>query len=90
MRRLNVTIEVWKKGDLYLASAPELDFISQGKTFDEAKRNLLEVIEIQFQEMAEIGTLEEYLSECGFIIEGDEILPQREIMGFEKSVVMVA
>ena len=90
MRRLNVTIEVWKKGDLYLASAPELDFISQGKTFDEAKRNLLEVIEIQFQEMAEIGTLEEYLSECGFIIDGDEILPQREIMGFEKSVVMVA
>ncbi len=90
MRRLNVTIQVWKKRDLYLTSAPELDFISQGNTFDEAKRNLLEVIEIQFQEMAEIGTLEEYLSECCFIIEGDEILPQREIMGFEKSVVMVA
>ncbi|MBW1679134.1 MAG: type II toxin-antitoxin system HicB family antitoxin [Deltaproteobacteria bacterium] len=90
MRKLNVTIEIWQKGDLYLASAPELDFISQGKTFEEAKKNLLEVIEIQFEEMAEMGTLEEYLSECGFVMEGDKIVPKREIVGFEKSVVMVS
>lgn len=78
-----------QKGNLYLASAPELDFISQGETFEEAKRDLLEVIKIQFEEMTEMGTLEEYLSECGFIMEGDRIIPQKEIMGFEKSVVMV-
>jgi len=89
MKKLYVTIEVWQKGNLYLASSPELDFISQGNTFEEAKKNLLEVIKIQFEEMTEMGTLEEYLSECGFIMEGDRIIPQREIMGFEKSVVMV-
>ena len=90
MRKLNITIEIWQKGDLYLASAPELDFVSQGKTFEEAKKNLVEVIKIQFEEMSEMGTLEEHLSECGFILEGDQIIPRREIMGFEKSVVMVS
>ncbi|MEK6544985.1 MAG: hypothetical protein AABZ28_00430, partial [Nitrospinota bacterium] len=64
--RLQLTIEIWKKGDWYLARTPELDFISQGRTLDEAKRNLLEVIRIQFKEMREMGTLEDYLLECGF------------------------
>ena len=39
MRKLSVTIEIWQKGNWYLASAPELDFISQGKTFEEAKKS---------------------------------------------------
>jgi predicted RNase H-like HicB family nuclease len=42
---LNVTIEVWRKGKWYIAKCPELDFISQGKTREEAKNNLLEVIQ---------------------------------------------
>jgi predicted RNase H-like HicB family nuclease len=87
MKDMNFTIEIWRKGSIYLASAPELDFISQGKTFDEAKKNLLEVIQIQFEEMTEMGTFYEYLEECGFLIEGNNIIPQREIIGFEKSVI---
>ena len=89
MKKLNITIEIWKKGSLYLASAPELDFITQGRTFEEAKKNLKDVIKIQFEEMTEMGTLEEYLSECDFIVEEDRIIPQKEIMGFEKSEVVV-
>ena len=60
---LSLTIELWRKGKGYVAKSPELDFISQGKTPEEAKKNLEEVINIQFQEMTEIGTLEEYLYE---------------------------
>jgi predicted RNase H-like HicB family nuclease len=41
---LNITIELRKKGNWYLARAPELDFISQGRTREEAKRNLLDTI----------------------------------------------
>ena len=89
MKKLNFTIEVWKKGELFLASAPELDFISQGHTSDDAKKNLFEVIRIQFEEMTEMGTLEDYLAECGFLIRGDQIIPQKEIIGFEKSVVVM-
>ena len=55
MRKLSITVEIWHKGNVYLTSAPELDFISQGQTFEEAKKNLLEVINIQFDEMTEMG-----------------------------------
>jgi predicted RNase H-like HicB family nuclease len=41
-----------------LARTPELDFISQGRTQEEAKRNLFEVVKIQFAEMKEMGALE--------------------------------
>ena len=64
-KKLNVTIEIWQKGDLCLASAPELDFISQGQTFEEAKKNLFEVIKIQFEEMAEMAPLRITLPNVG-------------------------
>ena len=52
---LNITIEVWQKKSWFVAKCPELDFISQGKTRDEAKKNLLELIRIQLEEKAETG-----------------------------------
>ena len=81
---LNITIEIWQKGKWYIAKSPELDFLSQGKTREEAKKNLIEVINIQFNEMQDLGTLQEYLSECGFEIKDDTISPKNEIIGFEK------
>ena len=51
--KLNLTIELWKKGRWYVARSPEFDFISQGKTGEEARKNLEEVIRIQFEEMTD-------------------------------------
>jgi predicted RNase H-like HicB family nuclease len=87
---LNITIEIWQKGNWYIAKSPELDFLSQGKTREEAKQNLIEVINIQFHEMREMGTLQEYLSECGFEIKNDTIFPRNEIIGFEKYSLEIA
>ncbi len=64
--KLDITIEIRKKGKWFIARCPQLDFISQGENQAEAKHNLLEVIEIQFEEMREMGTLDDYLSECGY------------------------
>jgi predicted RNase H-like HicB family nuclease len=86
---LNITIELRKKGNWYLARTPELDFISQGRTKEEAKKNLLEVARIQFSEMKEMGTLEDYLLECGFETKENDIIPLAEMVEFEKSVVSV-
>jgi predicted RNase H-like HicB family nuclease len=86
---LNITIELRKKGNWYLARTPELDFISQGRTREEAKKNLLEVAKIQFTEMKEMGTLEDYLLECGFETKENDIIPRAEMVEFEKSVVSV-
>ncbi|OGV95319.1 MAG: hypothetical protein A3I04_03175 [Nitrospinae bacterium RIFCSPLOWO2_02_FULL_39_110] len=87
--RLQLTIEILKKGDWYLARTSELDFISQGRTPDEAKKNILEVIKIQFAEMKEMGMLEDYLLECGFETRNDDIISKTEMVGFEKSMVSV-
>ena len=88
--KLKATIELWQKGKWSIAKIPELDFVAQGKTIEEARTNLAEVIRIQFAEMKEIGTLEDYLAECGFIIKDDTVEPENEIIGFEKQVLQVA
>jgi predicted RNase H-like HicB family nuclease len=87
---LNITIELWQKSAWYIAKSPELDFVSQGKTREEAKKNLIEVIHIQFHEMQEMGTLHEYLAECGFELKNDTIFPKNEMIGFERYSLEVA
>lgn len=87
--KLQLIIEIWKKGRWFLARVPELDFVSQGRTPEEARKNLIEVISIQFEEMKDMGTLEDYLLEYGFELEGDELKPQSEIIGFEKSLISI-
>jgi predicted RNase H-like HicB family nuclease len=89
MSELSFHIQIRRKGNWFLASAPELDFISQGQTIEEARKNLLEVIRIQFEEMREMGTLQEYLTECGFVAKGDRMVPQSEIVRLEESIVSV-
>lgn len=84
--RLKATIELWQKEKWCIAKLPELDFVAQGRTVDEAKENLAEVIRIQFAEMKEMGTFEEYLTECGSLIKDDTIEPVNEMIGFEKTL----
>ncbi len=88
--QINVTLEVWRKTKSFVAKCPELDFISQGATHEEAKKNLLEVIEIQFEEMASMGTLADYLAECGYHKHNDKFSQHTEMIGFEKYAVQVA
>ena len=87
--KLKMTIETWAKGSWYIAKCPELDFVSQGESPEEAKRNLLEVVEIQFEEMREMGTLDEYLQECGYKFENGLATPMSEMVGFEKQAVQI-
>lgn len=87
--QLKTTIEVWRKGEWYVASCPELDFVAQGCSAEEARRNLLEVFEIQFEEMRNLGTLDDYLLECGYLKQDDIFVPQSKMVSFEKSAVQV-
>ncbi len=87
MKSLKITIEFWREGKLYIANSPELDILSQGKSQEEAKKNLFEVIEIQFEEMKKLGTLDDFLKDMGFNLHGDIISSDREIIGFDKSFV---
>jgi predicted RNase H-like HicB family nuclease len=82
--KIAFNIEIVKKGKWYIARAPELDFVTQGATIDEAKNNILELIDIQFEEMKEMGTLHEYLEECGFIE-----TKKPEFIGIEKREIRI-
>ncbi len=88
--QLKITIEIWQKGKWHIARCPELDFVAQGKTADEARKNLYEVMDIQFEEMLSLGTIEDYLIECGYIHENQMYIPQIEMVGFEKSFIEFA
>ena len=61
MKNLVVTEEIWKEGNMYTAYCPELDVASCGKDIQEARKNLLEVIEIQLEETEKLGTLQTFL-----------------------------
>jgi len=87
MKSLKITIEFWREGKLYIAKSPELDILAQGRSLEEAKKNLSEVIEIQFEEMKKLGTLDAFLNDMGFSIHGDIISSDREIISFDKSYV---
>jgi len=87
VENLKITIEFWREDDLYIAKCPELDMLAQGPSLDKARKNLFEVIEIQFEEMKELSTLDEFLEEMGFSLQDGVIVSDREIIGFDKSFV---
>ena len=66
MKNLVVTEEIWKEGNMYTAYCPELDVASCGRDIKEARNNLLEVIEIQLEETAQLGTLKTFLEDAGY------------------------
>jgi len=74
---IKTTIELWKEGDLCVACSPELDMVAQGTTFEEARRNMAEVIEIQLEEMQRMGTLDEFLREAGFVVRDNTLAVRR-------------
>ena len=77
MKKIIATVEIWKEGGMFTAYCPELDVASCGHTSEEAKKNLREVIEIQLEETAKLGTLNDFLAEAGYAVE-DEVLKMRK------------
>jgi len=89
MKTLKMTIEFWREGRLYIARSPELDMLAQGDTLEQAKKNLIEVVEIQLEEMKELGTLDEFLLEAGYKSQDDIVESENEIIAFDKSFVIL-
>ncbi len=62
MKKLILTGEIWQEGNMYTSYCPELDVASCGHTIEEARKNLLEVIDIFIEETLEMGTLGEIIA----------------------------
>ena len=89
MKNLVVTEEVWKEGNMYTAYCPELDVTSCGRNIEEARKNLLEVIEIHLEETAKLGTLKEFLEDAGYDLNTPQPTLQldKEVVAFNQRTV---
>ena len=89
MKNLIVTEEIWKEGNMYTAYCPELDVVSCGTNLEEARKNLLEVIEIQLEEAATLGTLKEFLEEAGYDVNTSQSTLQldKQVVAFNQRIV---
>ncbi len=64
---IKVFFEGTSKESPYVAYSSELELCAGGKTTDEAKRNLIDIIEEVLDYKSADGTLDAYLEELGFI-----------------------
>jgi predicted RNase H-like HicB family nuclease len=55
------------EGKWYIASCPPLDLTTQGRTEEEAKKNLVEASQLFIISCLERGTLDQALKELGFV-----------------------
>ncbi|VVB63103.1 Uncharacterised protein [uncultured archaeon] len=55
-----------REGPAFIAYTPALDLSSYGATFDEAKKNFKEALDLFIQDIIERNTVEEVLEECGW------------------------
>ncbi|MFQ5861888.1 MAG: type II toxin-antitoxin system HicB family antitoxin [Candidatus Brocadiales bacterium] len=68
---LEYRVEVFEEDGQYVALCPELNVSSFGDSVEEAKRALLEAVELFVEECESMGTLHEVLSESGFTSDPD-------------------
>jgi predicted RNase H-like HicB family nuclease len=89
MKQMITTVEIWEEGGMFTAYCPELDVASCGHTQEEAKKNLGEVIVIQLEETARLGTLKDFLTEAGYVIENEVLETEKKIVGFGELSISV-
>jgi hypothetical protein len=81
--KIKLTEEIWKEGNMYVSYCPELDIASCGENVGQAKSNLNEAIIINIEETKKMGTLNEFLENCGIESNSEDILSARkELVGF--------
>jgi predicted RNase H-like HicB family nuclease len=84
--KLRFSEELWKEGNMFVSYAPELDIAACGETVEQAKRNLVDVIRINMEEMRKLGTLDTFLNDAGFQMSegnGSVMHVDKQLVGFE-------
>lgn len=80
MQQLNIKVEIFKEDDIYVALCPSLNVSSFGETTEEAKKSLVEALEIFIEECSEMGTLDQVLEESGFTRDNQNWIPRETVM----------
>lgn len=59
-------VTIFREGEHFVAYSPALDVSSSGKTEQEARRMFAEAVEILFEELTDMGTLDTVLKDLGW------------------------
>lgn len=68
MRKLGVklTVNFFRERNKFIAYSPALDISTCGDSFEEAKKNFEELVEIFIDDLIKMKTLNSVLTECGW------------------------
>lgn len=61
-----LNVAIFREGNSYIAYAPALDLVAQGKSIKNVRKNFEEVFDIYLEETLTRGTLEKDLLDCGW------------------------
>lgn len=75
IKSLNLPVSFIKEAEQFVAYTPALDLSTSGSTLEEAKNNFTEAVEIFFDEIVEMGTLEDVLLDLGWKRQDEDFLP---------------
>ena len=79
MKNVNIKfalpVSILKEGKSFIAYTSALDLSTSGETFEDAQKNFNEAVNIFFEELIEMGTLEEVLSGLGWQKEKNKFVP---------------
>lgn len=62
----SLPVTLFREGEYVVAYSPVLDLSSTGRTEEEAKTMFAEAVEVLFEELEEMGTLEGVLKDLGW------------------------
>ena len=63
---VSLPVIILREGRHFIAHSPVLDLSTSGKSFEEAKKRFVEIVEIFFEELVRMGTLDEVLADLGW------------------------
>lgn len=68
-------VSILREGDTFVAYTPALDLSTAGSTFEEAQKNFEEAVNIFFQELMVMGTLNDVLKDLGWEEQDNNFVP---------------
>src|SRR3989344_8877291 len=71
----NLPVSFLRESDQFVAYTPALDLSTSGPTLEEAKSNFTEAVGIFFDELVEMGTLEDVLLDLGWKKHNEDFIP---------------
>jgi hypothetical protein len=68
MKKINfkIPVTIFKEKDMFVAYTPALDLSTSGKTFVQVRKRFAEAINIFFEEIERMGTIDEVLGGLGW------------------------